>query len=145
MGRFEERIRGIRKEAESGKITWEEADKLTAEWLSFYKLSLPDYAKLEDSYLYSWKSFNQSTLPVLLKLKIPIYVAYGSSDVIADDCDLLPFYFSGNQKNNLTIKRYNGLEHNFFPVDDSGNVDYENGSWRQVMNTFIDWVVKMKY
>lgn len=98
-----------------------------------------DYNQLESLHSYSWKSFNEPSLSKLLKLKIPVYVAYGSNDITSVDCDFLPFYFAEAKKNNLTIKRYGGLEHNFFSVDSEGKTDYKSPHWVEVMNVFIDW------
>lgn len=140
-GRYEESIYRNRKMAEKGEITWEEADSLNIEQLDFYKRTLDDYENLKRPYLYSWKSFNEPNLDKLLKLKIPIYVAYGSEDIVSINCDFLPFEFAKEGKTNLTLKRYGGLEHNFFPVKDDGFPDYKKPNWIEVMNRFIDWSI----
>lgn len=138
-GRYEEMVKRNRKQAEKGVITWEKADSLNARQLEFFKSTLVDYEQLERLSHYGWKSFNESNLPTLLQLKIPIYVAYGSNDLNSVNCDLLPFYFAEKGKENLTIKRYGGLEHNFFPIKEDGTPDYSQSKWKEVMNAFIDW------
>src|SRR5690606_96523 len=122
-GRFEQEIRRIRKFAETGSISWEEADSLSESWLKFYETSLKENEKKVSPGLISWISYNIPSLPLLLELKIPVYIAYGSADIVSDNCDLLPFYFSEKGKSNLTLIRYAGLEHNFFPLDSEGNPD----------------------
>ena len=139
QGRADQAIRQIRKDAERGKISWQKADSLQQEQIKFYKLIHNKDTVRENPSLKSWASFSKSTLDQLVLLKIPIYIAYGSEDIIADGCDFIPHRMIENGKDNLTLKRYNGLEHNFFPVMENGEVDYKNGRWIEVMNTFLDW------
>jgi hypothetical protein len=73
---------------------------------------------------------------------MPIYLAYGTEDRVADLCDLVPLFFIEKNKNNLTLKRYLGLEHNFFELDKTGQVNYEKSHWEEVMNHFLDWVLR---
>jgi hypothetical protein len=41
----------------------------------------------------------------------------------------------------LTLKRYPGLEHNFFEINPaSGRPDYEKGHWKEVMAAFVKTV-----
>lgn len=141
-GRFEESLKRIRKSAEQGEISWEEADILAVDELDFYTKTLKDYSDFEQPSFYSWKSFNEPSLPKLLKIKIPIYVAYGSEDITSVNCDMLPFYFAKAGKPNLTINRYGGLEHNFFPLKEDKTPDYDNPNWEKVMNTFINWSIE---
>lgn len=137
-GRIHQAIQGIRRDAERGKISWAEADSLQNEQLEFYKeIQNKDSIKANPS-LTSWASFSQNTIEDLLKIKIPIYISYGSDDDVAD-CDLIPLRFIDLGKDNLTIKRYPNVEHNYFPVNKKGEVDYNNGLWKEVMNTFLEW------
>ncbi|MES2587828.1 MAG: hypothetical protein V4622_02540 [Bacteroidota bacterium] len=138
-GRIDQSIRQIRKNAEEGKISWEKADSLQQEQYDFYKLIQdPDSVEIHPS-LRSWKSFSKPTLNELVQLKIPVYIAYGSEDIVADYCDLLPFFFIENKKTNYLIKRYPNLEHNFFHVDQNGRPNHSVGKWKLVMNEFIKW------
>lgn len=138
-GRIDQSIRQIRKNAEAGEITWEEADSLQQEEYKFYKLiQNADSIEVHPS-LTSWNSFSKPTINKLVQLKIPVYIAYGSEDIVADFCDLLPIYFIEKNKNNYTIKRYPNLEHNFFPVNDNGMPNRSDGKWKLVMNEFIKW------
>lgn len=138
-GRIDQSIRQIRKNAEAGKITWKKADTLQKERYDFYKLvQNSDSVKVHPS-LISWKSFSKPTTHKLVKLKIPVYIAYGSEDVGAELCDLLPLFFIENKKKNYKLKRYPNLEHNFFPVDENGKPNHAEGKWEIVMNEFIKW------
>lgn len=141
-GRIDQNIRKARKNAELGLISWEEADSIQKEEFEFYKMiQNPDSVSSHPS-LVSWKSFSKSTLSNLTHLQIPVYIAYGTNDIGADNCDLLPIYFLEQKKMNYSIKRYLNLEHNFFSVKPSGEVDYENGKWFEVMNAFVDWTLR---
>lgn len=138
-GRIDQSIRQIRKNAEAGKITWEKADTLQKERYDFYKLVQNlDSVKVHPS-LISWKSFSKPTLNDLIKLKIPVYIAYGSEDVGAALCDLLPLFFIENGKKNYYLNRYPNLNHNFFPIDENGKPNHAEGKWEIVMNKFLKW------
>lgn len=138
-GRIDQFVRQARKDAEAGKITWEEADSIQQKYYNFYKRFQNKDTVQSHPHLVSWKSFSEPTISQLVALKQPVYIAYGSADIIADLCDLLPFYFIRNQKENYVIKRYPNVEHNFFPLNKDDSVDYKNGKWIEVMNSFVDW------
>lgn len=138
LGRIDQYLRMARKQVEAGNITWKEADSIQKvrinEYQEIYKSSDAPFAK-------SWKSFSKSQLNDLKALEIPVYIAYGTSDINSDFCDLLPLYFIEEGKTNYQLKRYPNLEHNFFPLLPNGYPDYQNGYWREVMNTFIHWTI----
>lgn len=139
FGRIDQSIRQARKDAEKGSISWEKADTLAEQQINFYESFQDDDTVQANPGLISWQSFSKSTLDILTKLKIPVYVAYGSLDTGADFCDYLPLYFIDNNKTNYCVKRYANLEHNFFPIDENGRPDYANGKWNEVIQTFIQW------
>ncbi len=138
-GRIDQQIRQARKDAEKNKITWEQADAIINNQYDFYKDILNEDMVKKNPSLVSWKSFSKPTLEKLLQLTIPIYLAYGSDDIITDYCDLIPLYFIEKQKTNLTRKFYPNLEHNFFKIKKDGSIDYAKGRWNSVMNEFIEW------
>ena len=141
-GRIDQSIRQIRKNAEAGKISWENADSLQQEQYDFYKMIQTPDSIIAHPSLISWKSFSQPTIKALTELTIPVYIAYGSQDIVADYCDLLPLHFIENDKSNFVIKRYPNLEHNFFPIQSNGQTDHSQGKWPEVMNSFIGWSMK---
>jgi pimeloyl-ACP methyl ester carboxylesterase len=138
-GRIDKSIRFARKTAEKGLITWHEADSMQNAEIDLYKMVWNSDSVKNHPSLVSWKSFSKSTMSTLAHLKIPVYIAYGSDDITSDLCDLIPIYFVENNKLNYVLKRYPNLEHNFFPVNEKGTVDYENGKWKEVMNSFVEW------
>lgn len=139
LGRIDQYIRSARKQAETGEITWKEADSIQKSRFNEYKMYYePDSVK-NGAFAKSWKSFSKSQLNELINLKIPVYVAYGSNDINSDFCDLLPLYFIEKGKSNYKVIRYPNLEHNFFPINKDGIPDYQNGKWYWVMNDFVFW------
>ncbi len=88
----------------------------------------------------AWTTFSINYLPYLLQIETPIYVGYGTNDIIAENCDLLQLHFIAHQKNNLTSMPYAGLDHNFFELH-HGQPDYENGAhWGDVMLDVVEWI-----
>ena len=142
MRRIDQNIWAYRKQAQNGEITWEQADSLQQIEYDFYKEVLNNDSVAAHPELKSWRSFSTCSIAQLTDLNIPIYIAFGSLDNVADYCDLLPMYFAEKNKTNYLLKRYPGLEHNFFPMNEDFRPDYANGKWRDVMNSFIDWSVE---
>ena len=139
LGRIDSFIRQARKEAESGKITWEEAEKTMEYWYNLYKAANNPLEVEQNPSLIPWKSFSEPQIDELAEINIPIYLVYGTADVGSDLCDLTPLYFIRKNKNNLTQKRYINLEHNFFEVDENGLPDWDKPHWIEIMNEFVDW------
>lgn len=139
LGRIDQYIRMLRKQAESKQISWEVADsiqqKILNNYATYYNPDHPNYQSSEKS----WVSFSKSQVEIIASLELPIYISYGSNDIGSDFCDLLPLYFIEQGKSNYKVIRYPNLDHNFFPVDENGNTDHQNGKWIMVMNEFIKW------
>lgn len=131
-------IRKIRAQADSGEITWEVADAKQAAQYDLYKRVHNDDTLKIRPHLTSWRSFSKPTIDELASLKIPVYIANGSEDLGCANTDMIPLYFIEQGKTNYVVKRYPGLEHNFFPMVD-GKRDRENGQFKNVVNAFIEW------
>jgi hypothetical protein len=142
FGRIDQMIRDDRKQAEQKQITWEEADKDIEKQYQLYR-DANDPKKLKTNIgLLAWKSFSVPLIQDWLSFNKPIYMAYGTSDIVSDLCDLVPLYFIREHKNNLTYKRYLNLEHNFYEVDKDGKANFEKPHWKEVMDDFVDWTLK---
>lgn len=139
MRRIDQVVWSYRKQAQNGQITWEKADSLQQEQYEFYQLLQDQDAVEKDNGLKTWASFSTSSISELSRLKIPVYIAFGSADEIAEYCDLLPLYFAETNKVDYVLRRYPNLEHNFFPLDENGRPVYKEGKWKEVMNAFINW------
>ncbi len=138
MRRIDQLVWNHRKNAELGRISWEEADSLQQQEYAFYREIRNKDSLASSASLRSWQSFSTNSFETLAGLKIPVYVAYGSEDIVTDCNDLIPLYFIEQGKTDYRVVRYPYLEHNFFPVRD-GVVDHEAGKWPEVMNAFIQW------
>lgn len=88
----------------------------------------------------TWLSFDKPLIPDFLKLKQPIYVTYGTEDVKSIMCDVLPFYFITAGKNNLTLKPYPGLDHNYSKLDNKRKPIEGTMQWQKMIDEFIEWV-----
>ncbi|MEL6674513.1 MAG: hypothetical protein AAFR61_20050 [Bacteroidota bacterium] len=142
QGRMDQLIREKRIEALQGRLSHEEAQK---EIDSLYKIwadiqQSPHRTDLfwGDSYA-AWASFSRPLWRELLALDIPIFVAYGSRDIGAQSCDLLPLLFHEAGKKNLLMKVYPGLDHNFFGQKPDGEPDYEAYNWDKVADEMAAW------
>ncbi len=140
FGTIDIAIRRARLNAQLGRITWEEADSTMNQLYEEYKVVYNADSVKQNPKMKNIQSFSKPFYYDLLKLKIPIYMAYGTEDIIADLCDLMPLYFIENGKTNLTLKRYLGVDHNFFELDEHGRSNHERGHWEDVMNEFINWI-----
>lgn len=84
--------------------------------------------------------FSIPTAPLLLKLTIPVMIVYGLKDWSAPHNDLLQIEAIRNKKTNFTFKAYPGLEHNFYPVDEKMNPDYNVYNWDNVGTEWANWL-----
>lgn len=142
FGRIDQLIRKYRKEAETKKITWAEADEKINDKYQMLRDAYNNDSLKKDQSLLPWKSFSKPQINDWLKIKIPTYLAYATDDIASDLCDLVPLFYIQHSKTNLTYKRYLNLEHNFFEVEEDGKVNYEKPHWSEVMNDFVDWTLK---
>lgn len=142
-GRFDENIRRERDKMRQNKISGEEY--LTNLDYHFQKWEEINQKPndFENGNL-NWTTFSIDYIPYLLRINVPIFVGFGTQDLSAENCDLLPIVFIENNKSNLTIKPYIGLEHNFFEIKD-GKPDYQSGGhWTEVMDDIVIWIEQNK-
>ena len=142
FGRIDENIRRIRLDAQIGKISWEKADKMINSEYDFLREAYKSDSLNDKPILKSWKSFSKPLLNDWLQINSPIYLAYGTNDITSELCDIIPIFFIQHKKDNLTLKRYLNLEHNFFGISDKGSIDYENANWNKIMTDFLKWINK---
>ena len=140
FGRIDQMIRTARFNAQIGKISWAAADSSINRYYQLYKNAYNVDSLKVDPGLIAWKSFSETFYDDWLNLNIPIYLAYGTEDRVSDLCDLVPLFFIEQGKDNLTLKRYIGLEHNFFEVNEEGKVNHKKKHWEDVMSAFISWI-----
>ncbi len=148
-GRFQQKIRNIRYKESYEIITSQTAnnliDSVYAEYLILYK-NRHNNKKMYDSDTYlSWGSFTFPNLKtILLSINKPILYVYGTGDIDKLDADYLQLDFINNEKQNLDIKRYTGLNHNFMNnnYDKNGKVTGRNFYWNKVIKELVSWLKK---
>ena len=143
LGRVDEFVRRARLQAVEGKITDDEAqkqiDKIYNYWQNVCDSPEMESEHGEDSHKTAY-SFSVPTLDIMLNLKVPIYVAYGTKDVTAGYCDLLPIDFIRAKKQGWKVVPYLNMEHNFMVVKPNGEVDRTDYHFPKVMNDFFMWL-----
>jgi hypothetical protein len=116
---------------------------------SYWKKAVEDPENINSSGD-TYKGYYQFSVPPpidqLLKLKIPILVTYGSKDygaVIQNDYLRVQVIRYG--KTNFTFKSYYGVEHNFFPLNNKGEINYEIFNWdKVVIKEWKEWLQSTK-
>lgn len=86
--------------------------------------------------------FSQPSAIYLKKIKIPILITYGTKDWNAPYNDLLQIESIQSNLKNLTFKPYFDVEHNFFPVNENREPNYEVYNWENVGKDWKIWLDK---
>jgi hypothetical protein len=84
-------------------------------------------------------SFSQSILDDVLSSDAKFFFGIGSLDMGSSIADLIPIYFIQKKKERPKVKIYEGLEHNFFPLTETGMQDYSNCKWPEVISDINNW------
>ena len=84
-------------------------------------------------------SFAAAPLPVLLRIKVPVFVGYGTCDRGVAGDDYLRLECIRLHKTNFTFREYLGREHNFFRLTTEGKLNYEDDYWPVVGRDFLRW------
>ncbi len=143
LGRVDQYIREYRQQQQKGLISAEEAQEKINETYDWWKwmhenINRPSI-KGEDSPK-TTLSFSNPVLPDLLKLEIPVFIGYGTEDLVASYCDLLPLDFIRAGKENFKLVTYPGLDHNYCELDATGHPVPEKCHWQKVMTDFTQWI-----
>lgn len=83
--------------------------------------------------------FSYPPINYLMQLKIPVLVCYGTKDIALPFNDYLRVEAIRQGKNNFTFKAYIGLEHNYFPLTETGQIDYDRFNWDTVADDWRKW------
>ena len=83
--------------------------------------------------------FSQPPIEYLQKLKIPVLVSYGTKDWSAPFNDFMRVDFIRQGKKNITFQSYVGTEHNFFPLTEGNQPNYDIFNWDKVANDWLKW------
>ena len=80
----------------------------------------------------------------LMDLKIPVLVTYGTKDWGVSFNDLFQIEAIRERKRNITFRSYLGLEHNYFPKNEKGEILEEEYNWDKVARDWIEWLGKLR-
>ena len=84
--------------------------------------------------------FSEPVFPYLEKLRIPVLITYGTLDWNRPYVDYLRADFIRKNKTNTQFKAYIGTEHNYFPMNENHEIDYEQFNWDKVAGEWLDWL-----
>lgn len=89
-------------------------------------------------------TFDFSIPPItyLEKLTIPVLISYGTKDECCPFNDFMRVKFIKEKKNNFTFQSYVGLEHNYFPLNSNGEINYDIFNWDKVSYDWMKWLRK---
>ena len=87
-------------------------------------------------------SFSENLSCSFKKLKIPVLISYGTKDLACPYNDLLRIEMIDNNKTNIDFKAYSGLEHNYFPLNSNGSINYDEFNWDKVAMDWKKWLAK---
>lgn len=88
-----------------------------------------------DDYSFSKPYFNE-----LLELDIPVLISYGTADHCAPYNDALRLASIREHKSHVEFLAYPDREHNYFPLDEKGQVNYKEFGWDKVVADWSDWL-----
>ena len=144
--RFETNIYGIREQVDRGEMTPEQGqemiESLYAWWADIQKHPTALTNAPADTYR-AWQSFSIPSLDNLIRIKTPLYIAYGTADKeIAPNLDYLPLDFIEKGKTNLILKPYYDHDHQFFQMkrDASGKIIDKIYRGDEVAKDWMDWL-----
>lgn len=92
-----------------------------------------------DSYKATY-GFSIPPIHYLQKLKIPVLVCYGTKDPACPYNDYLRVEAIRQKLTNFTFQAYIGVEHNYFPVKTTGEVNYEIFNWDKIASDWKKWL-----
>ncbi|MFI3297755.1 MAG: acyl-CoA thioester hydrolase/BAAT C-terminal domain-containing protein [bacterium] len=134
LGRYSY-IQENRRKADIGIVTAEKAQENIE---SNYK----DWEDICSDKLFSdnarrtWKSFGRPYLNDMSKITANLFIAYGTEDIRARNCDLIPIILELDQKKNYMMLPMVGRGHNFELVE-NGKSNFEDMQWQKVIDEFI--------
>ena len=137
----------IRKEVSEGKIDEQSAKQKTDSLLTKIKEIETESNSISKKWLGNtykrWNHFSEPSINNLLKINIPIFVAFGAKDVSVplESALLIPIEFIRHKKDNLTFKIYPDYDHSFNKVPTNENEDWKS-NWMDVFDEFIEWTNK---
>jgi len=89
------------------------------------------------------KNFSRSFIETITNLPTPVYITYGTQDIVAAGCVYLPIYFELEGKTNYKVVPHINQGHNFEEIVD-GKSDFSKMHWDEAMDGFLEWLTELK-
>ena len=99
--------------------------------------------RLDDSHGDTYKATYDFSIPpikYLERLRIPVFVCYGTRDRSMPFNDYFRAEMIRQKKKNFTFKAFIGLEHNFFGFKKDGQLDPDAFHWDDVAAEWLRWL-----
>lgn len=84
----------------------------------------------------NWRDFSELLIDDFIQYKKPIFFGYGGLDKNCISCDAMEIIKISENLNNLTVKRFEKLDHNFFKVVENKN----QNKWDMVLSEIFNWI-----
>lgn len=140
FGQITSMLAEFRKAEKRGDST-NYGEELMDYWQSVVSSNDNEDATYGDTYK-SMYDFSAPAIQYLEKLKIPVFICYGTKDLNTPYNDYLRIEILRQKKENFTFKTYLGREHNFFSLKEKGEINYDDAGWDQVANDWRSWLLK---
>lgn len=115
------------------------AENVFANWRAIVENPNNMDASQGDAYKATYE-FSVPPMQYLRELTIPILITYGTKDFSAPYNDYFRVEMMRRRKTNFTFKAYIGTEHNFFPVKNNGETNYDVFNWDNVADEWRSWL-----
>lgn len=141
-GRFTQKIKDVRRLVQQKRLSPEEGQRELDAWWKEICADTSSYVSSGDS-PHTWRSFSRPLREELVKLEVPVFVAYGTEDIAASSCELMPVYFELNRKTDYRMYPVVGCGHNFEEFTAEGKPDYDRMHWQEVVDCFVDYIKEL--
>lgn len=125
-----------------GEISFKEYEQKRDEMLATFKKDCADTTIVNpcggDSPLNVY-SYSEPPIDDIVATNANIFCGFGTKDMTSLYTELISIACIKAKKENLTIKLYEGREHNFFKVKDDGTIDHNDGYWDVVIDDILKW------
>jgi len=115
------------------------AENMIKHWKDIVDSSNYMNTKIGDTYKATY-DFSIPPMQYLKKLKIPVLICYGTKDAGTPFIDYFRVDMIRQKKKNFTFKAYIGLDHNFFPLKPTGEINYDIFNWDKVAEDWRSWL-----
>jgi pimeloyl-ACP methyl ester carboxylesterase len=128
---------------EQGRVAETDSAKYAESTIENWKKIVDNPTKMDATIGDTYKATYEFSIPpmqYLQKLKIPVLVCYGTKDFGTPFNDYFRVEMIKQKKKNFTFKAYIGFGHNFFPLKQNGDINYDIFNWDKVADDWRRWL-----